>query len=61
MLGLYVLVGFPMIVKSGYKEGIVTSSVIVFRVFGQAELSLHVLLQQVELLAIGLGSAGWLT
>lgn len=47
-----------MIVKSGYKEGIVTSSVIVFRVFGQAELSLHVLLQQVELLAIGLGSAG---
>ncbi|OMC69845.1 hypothetical protein BK121_14625 [Paenibacillus odorifer] len=58
VLGLYVLVGFPMIVKSGYKEGIVTSSVIVFRVFGQAELSLHVLLQQVELLAIGLGSAG---
>lgn len=58
VLGLYVLVGFPMIVKSGYKEGIVTSSVIVFRVFGQAELSLHVLLQQIELLAIGLGSAG---
>lgn len=58
VLGLYVLLGFPMIVKSGYKEGIVTSSVIVFRVFGQAELSLHVLLQQVELLAIGLGSAG---
>ncbi|CQR56269.1 aromatic acid exporter family protein [Paenibacillus riograndensis] len=58
VLGLYVLVGFPMIVKSGYKEGIVTSSVIVFRVFGQAELSVHVLLQQIELLFIGLGSAG---
>ncbi|AIQ53123.1 aromatic acid exporter family protein [Paenibacillus sp. FSL R7-0331] len=58
VLGLYVLFGFPLIVKSGFKEGIVTSSVIVFRVFGQAELSLHVLLQQIELLIIGLGSAG---
>ncbi|WP_339314368.1 aromatic acid exporter family protein [Paenibacillus sp. FSL R10-2734] len=58
VLGLYVLVGFPMIVKTGYKEGIVTSSVIVFRVFGQAELTFDVLLQQIELLAIGLGSAG---
>lgn len=58
VLGLYVLIGFPMIVKSGFKEGIVTSSVIVFRVFGQAELSLQVLLQQIELLVIGLGSAG---
>lgn len=58
VLGLYVLFGFPLIVKSGFKEGIVTSSVIVFRVFGQAELSIHVLLQQIELLVIGLGSAG---
>ncbi|AIQ47644.1 membrane protein [Paenibacillus sp. FSL R7-0273] len=58
VLGLYVLFGFPLIVRSGFKEGIVTSSVIVFRVFGQAELSAHILLQQIELLAIGLGSAG---
>ncbi|WP_410510951.1 aromatic acid exporter family protein [Paenibacillus sp. BR2-3] len=58
VLGLFVLFGFPLIVRSGFKEGIVTSSVIVFRVFGQAELSIHVLLQQVELLIIGLGSAG---
>lgn len=58
VLALYVLFGFPLIVKSGFKEGIVTSSVIVFRVFGQGELTLHVLLQQVELLVIGLGSAG---
>jgi len=58
VLGLFVLFGFPLIVRSGFKEGIVTSSVIVFRVFGQAEISIHVLLQQVELLVIGLGSAG---
>ncbi|MCL6602910.1 MAG: aromatic acid exporter family protein [Paenibacillus sp.] len=58
VLGVFVLFGFPLIVRAGFKEGIVTSSVIVFRVFGQAEISLHVLLQQVELLVIGLGSAG---
>ncbi|WP_340023955.1 aromatic acid exporter family protein [Paenibacillus sp. FSL K6-1096] len=58
VLGLYVLFGFPLIVRSGFKEGIVTSSVIVFRVFGQAELTVHIILQQVELLAVGLGSAG---
>lgn len=58
VLGLYVLFGFPMIVKTGFKEGIVTSSVVVFRVFGQAELSVEVLLQQIELLIVGLGSAG---
>ncbi|BCG59556.1 aromatic acid exporter family protein [Paenibacillus sp. URB8-2] len=58
VLCLFVLFGFPLIVRAGFREGIVTSSVIVFRVFGQAELSIHVLIQQVELLAIGLGSAG---
>lgn len=58
VLGLYVLFGFPLIVKSGFKEGIVTSSVIVFRVFGQADITIHILFQQVELLVIGLGSAG---
>ncbi len=58
VLGLFVLFSFPLIVRAGFREGIVTSSVIVFRVFGQAELNLHVLIQQVELLAIGLGSAG---
>jgi len=58
VLGVFVLFGFPLIVRAGFKEGIVTSSVIVFRVFGQAEISFQVLLQQVELLVIGLGSAG---
>lgn len=58
VLGLFVLFGFPLIVRAGFKEGIVTSSVVVFRVFGQAELNIFVLLQQIELLIIGLGSAG---
>ncbi|WP_438350979.1 aromatic acid exporter family protein [Paenibacillus sp. FA6] len=57
VLGLFVLFGFPLIVKTSFKEGIVTSSVVVFRIFGGEDLSFPVLLTQVELLVIGLGSA----
>ncbi|MGG6314406.1 aromatic acid exporter family protein [Paenibacillus macerans] len=57
VLAIYILIAFPLITKSGFKEGIVTSSVVVFRVFGGEEISWHVLLTQVELLVIGLGSA----
>ena len=57
VLGLFVLFGFPLIVKTSFKEGIVTSSVVVFRIFGGEDLSLPVLFTQIELLIIGLGSA----
>ena len=57
VLALFVLFGFPLIVKASFKEGIVTSSVVVFRVFGEGVLSLHIVLTQVELLVVGLGSA----
>jgi uncharacterized membrane protein YgaE (UPF0421/DUF939 family) len=57
VLAIYILVAFPLIARAGFKEGIVTSSVVVFRVFSGGEISWHVLLIQVELLIIGLGSA----
>lgn len=57
VLALYILLGFPLIAKANFKEGIVTSSVVVFRVFGSEELSVDIFLTQVELLLIGLGSA----
>lgn len=57
VLALFVLFGFPLIVKASFKEGIVTSSVVVFRVFGGGVLSFDTILTQVELLIIGLGSA----
>lgn len=57
VLAIYILIAFPLIAKAGFKEGIVTSSVVVFRVFGGEELTWQVLLTQVELLIIGLGSA----
>ncbi|WP_054955776.1 aromatic acid exporter family protein [Paenibacillus dakarensis] len=57
VLALYILLAFPAISKANFKEGIVTSSVVVFRVFGAEELSFNIFLTQVELLIIGLGSA----
>lgn len=57
VLALYILIAFPAISKANFKEGIVTSSVVVFRVFGAEELSVDILLTQVQLLLIGLGSA----
>ena len=57
VLAIYILVAFPLIARAGFKEGIVTSSVVVFRVFSGGEISLHVLVTQIELLIIGLGSA----
>jgi uncharacterized membrane protein YgaE (UPF0421/DUF939 family) len=57
VLALFVLLGFPLIVKSSFKEGIVTSSVVVFRLFGTNVLSFESIFTQVELLIIGLGSA----
>ncbi|NMO97079.1 aromatic acid exporter family protein [Paenibacillus lemnae] len=57
VLALYILIAFPAISKANFKEGIVTSSVVVFRVFSEQELDLHIFWTQIELLVIGLGSA----
>lgn len=57
VLAVYILVAFPAIVRAGFKEGIVTGSVVVFRVFSGGEISLHVIWLQILMLIIGLGSA----
>lgn len=57
VLAVYILIAFPLITRAHFKEGIVTSSVVVFRVFGGEELSFQVMLTQIELLVIGLGAA----
>ncbi|OIB04522.1 hypothetical protein AK95_12960 [Paenibacillus sp. LC231] len=57
VLALYILLAFPAISKANFKEGIVTSSVVVFRVFQGEEIGMDILLTQIELLIIGLGSA----
>ncbi|MNS52488.1 hypothetical protein D3C72_852050 [compost metagenome] len=57
VLAVYILIGFPLISRANLKEGIVTSSVVVFRVFGGEDVSFHALFTQILLLIIGLGSA----
>lgn len=57
VLALYILIAFPAIAKANLKEGIITSSVVVFRVFSGEEIGLDIVLTQVVLLIIGLGSA----
>ncbi|MGG1876064.1 aromatic acid exporter family protein [Paenibacillus cisolokensis] len=57
VLALYILLAFPAIAKANFKEGIITSSVVVFRVFSGEEIGLDILLIQIALLIIGLGSA----
>ncbi|ANY71714.1 hypothetical protein BBD41_03460 [Paenibacillus ihbetae] len=57
VLALYILLAFPLISRANFKEGIVTSSVVVFRVFQGEEIALDIMLTQVVLLVIGLGSA----
>lgn len=57
VLALFILITFPLIVKIGFKEGIVTGSVVVFRVFSGGVIDAQVLLTQLWLLLIGLGSA----
>lgn len=57
VLALYIMIAFPLIARANFKEGIVTSSVVVFRVFSGEDLSLDTMLTQIELLVIGLGYA----
>ncbi|USB34871.1 aromatic acid exporter family protein [Paenibacillus sp. YPG26] len=57
VLAVYILIGFPLISRANLKEGIVTSSVVVFRVFGGEDVSFEALFTQILLLIIGLGSA----
>lgn len=57
VLAIYILVAFPAIARANFKEGIVTSSVVVFRVYGNGSITMQSLWTQIELLVIGLGSA----
>jgi uncharacterized membrane protein YgaE (UPF0421/DUF939 family) len=58
VVGLFVLSAYPLLSKLNLKEGVVTSSVIILHVFSVGKLDSGVLLNEVQLLAIGLGIAG---
>lgn len=57
MIGIYILFAYPVLAKMKLKDGIVTSSVIVFHVFSEQSIHYEVILNEIWLLLIGLGSA----
>ncbi|WP_281887126.1 aromatic acid exporter family protein [Paenibacillus sp. YYML68] len=56
-IGLYVLVLYPILSRLKLKDGIVTSSVIMFHVFAEGAVTYELLLNEVALLIVGLGTA----
>lgn len=57
VVGLFVLAVFPILNKANLREGAVTGSVVMFHLFVQRSVSPAVLLNELELLLVGLGSA----
>lgn len=56
-VSLFILIVFPVLSRLGLKDGIVTSSVIVFHVFAKEEVTAGVIANEILLLVTGLGWA----
>ena len=56
-VALFVLVTFPVLSRFQLKDGIITSSVIVFHLFGREEVTTGIIANEVMLLLVGLGWA----
>jgi uncharacterized membrane protein YgaE (UPF0421/DUF939 family) len=56
VIAIFILIAYPILARVNLKDGIVTSSVIVFHVFGEGEISTQILWNEILLLFIGLGS-----
>ncbi|MFC5700007.1 aromatic acid exporter family protein [Cohnella faecalis] len=57
VVALYILLSFPLLARSGLKDGIVSGSVVVFHLFAKGEVSFIVIWTELQLLFIGLGWA----
>ncbi|WP_373231546.1 aromatic acid exporter family protein [Cohnella sp.] len=57
VLAVYILIAYPILARTGLKDGIITGSVIVFHLFARGEVTLDVIMTELQLLAIGLGWA----
>ncbi|MCD9021026.1 aromatic acid exporter family protein [Cohnella silvisoli] len=57
VLAVYILLAYPLLARTGLKDGIITGSVIVFHLFARGEVTLHAIVTELELLVIGLGWA----
>ncbi|CAH0121132.1 MULTISPECIES: aromatic acid exporter family protein [unclassified Paenibacillus] len=57
VLALYILVAFPLLARANLKDGIITSSVVVFHIFGKQEVSMLAIGNELASLAVGFGAA----
>lgn len=55
--GIVVLISYPLLSRIHLKDGVVTSSVIILHIFSRGKIDLSILLNEILLLLIGLGSA----
>lgn len=56
VIALFILITYPVLSRMKLKDGIITSSVIVFHVFSAGQISIDILINEVLLLSIGLGA-----
>ncbi|MFC6332186.1 aromatic acid exporter family protein [Paenibacillus septentrionalis] len=56
-VAIFILVSFPIMSRFQLKEGIVTSCVIVFHLYSYGEVTPDLILNEISLLFVGLGSA----
>ncbi|NHN30777.1 aromatic acid exporter family protein [Paenibacillus agricola] len=57
VIGLFILILYPILSRFGLKEGVVSSSVIMFHVFTDQQIRLELILNEIALLFVGLGAA----
>ncbi|MCR8842849.1 aromatic acid exporter family protein [Paenibacillus sp. SC116] len=57
VLAAYILLTFPLVARLNFKQGIVTSAVVVFHLFAEGQVTLDILWNEVLLLSCGLGAA----
>lgn len=57
VIGLFVLLVFPILNKTNLRGGAVTGSVVMFHLFMQQSVSFQMLMNEVQLLLVGLGTA----
>lgn len=57
VIGLFILLTYPILARAKLKEGIITSSVVVLHVYSNEKLGGEIILNEIMLLAVGLGCA----
>lgn len=57
VIGLFILIFYPILSRFELKEGVVTSSVIMFHVFTEQRISFDIIANEIALLLVGLGAA----